>query len=130
MNRTLVHFEIPADDPNRLAEFYNRLFGWTVRKEERPMPYWSLETAPPGQGVNGGMYRRKSETHRPVNYFWVESVDEFSARVQTLGGEILVPKSLLPSLGYFAIARDPEGNVFGLWEENPATLLVDYTESG
>ena len=53
-NRTLAHFEIPADDPDRLAEFYTRLFQWTVRKEDRGVPYWSLETAPPGEGVYVG----------------------------------------------------------------------------
>ena len=78
----------------------------------------------------GSLCRRQSRERRPINYFRVESVDEFSAKVKALGGEIVVPKSLVPSLGYFAIARDPEGNSFGLWEENPGVILVEYTESG
>ena len=28
----VVHFEIPAEDPDKLAEFYTRLFGWQIDK--------------------------------------------------------------------------------------------------
>lgn len=32
MDHTIVHFEIPADDPERAARFYRELFGWDVGK--------------------------------------------------------------------------------------------------
>jgi len=36
-----------------------------------------------------------------------------------LGGKILVPKMAVPKTGYFALCMDTEGNVFGLWENDP-----------
>ena len=30
------------------------------------------------------------------------------------GGKILVPKQQIPTVGWFAIVADPEGNAFGL----------------
>ena len=59
MHHTPVHFEIPADDPEKLSGFYTSLFGWKIEKAPGPMDYWMLETAPEGQGVNGGMMKRQ-----------------------------------------------------------------------
>jgi len=55
----------------------------------------------------------------PVLYILVESVDEYSKKVQEAGGTIVVPKMAVPTVGYFAQALDTEGNVFAIWEENP-----------
>ena len=35
-----VHMDIAADDPERAARFYNRVFGWDITKLEVPVPYW------------------------------------------------------------------------------------------
>ena len=83
------------------------------------MEYWLIETAPESEGVNGGMMRREAPEQRPMNYVLVESVDEFSSKVTKLGGKVVVPKQEVPQMGYFAVAVDPEGNQFGLWEALP-----------
>jgi predicted enzyme related to lactoylglutathione lyase len=54
-----------------------------------------------------------------VDYFDVFSVLESSAKVEKLGGKILVPKTPIPKMGYFAVCIDTEGNVFGLYENDP-----------
>ena len=55
-----------------------------------------------------------------MDHFGVPSVDEYSAKVEKLGGKIVVPKSAVPGWGYFAICMDTENNVFGIFE-------ADYT---
>ena len=30
----VVHFEIPADNPDRVAEFYKKVLGWNIQKWE------------------------------------------------------------------------------------------------
>jgi predicted enzyme related to lactoylglutathione lyase len=49
-----------------------------------------------------------------VNYITVESIDESLKKVEKLGGKILVPKQQVPTVGWIAVAVDPEGNQFGL----------------
>jgi predicted enzyme related to lactoylglutathione lyase len=49
-----------------------------------------------------------------VNYITVEDVDEYLGKVTNLGGKILMPKQQVPTVGYIALALDPEGNQFGL----------------
>jgi len=128
LDRTIIHFEIPANNPEKLSQFYSNLFGWKIEKTSTPETgdYWSIETrAGTAQnmeksmttaGVNGGMMKRMDANQKPVNYIVVESVDDFSKKLQDLGGKIIIPKTPIPKMGAFAVGLDPEGNQVGLFE--------------
>ncbi len=122
MDRTIVHFEIPANNPEKLSGFYKDLFGWKFEKMSmgEQGDYWMIETKA-GQdsaGANGGMMKKMDPNQRPVNYVLVESVDDFTKKIQSLGGKITMPKTPIPSMGAFAVALDPEGNAFGVFESS------------
>ena len=51
-----------------------------------------------------------------LNYFGVKSVQEYSARVEQLGGKVIIPKSPVPGMGYMAVCADSENNSFGIFE--------------
>jgi predicted enzyme related to lactoylglutathione lyase len=125
MDHTIVHFEIPADNPERATKFYRELFGWDIQKfeSEGGPEYWLISTVPrdaKGQptrpGVNGGLMRRQHPTHPPVNYVGVESVDEYVRKAKRLGAEEYMPKTPVKGMGWFAYLKDTEGNVFAIWE--------------
>ena len=120
---TVVHFEIPADDVARARKFYGELFGWKIEKftGDTPMEYWMINTGrEEGQmGVDGGMLKREMPQQHTIMYIDVPSVDEATAKVKSLGGQLVVPKMAIPGMGYFAVCLDPENNGFGLWENNP-----------
>lgn len=113
---TIVHFEISAENVEKMRKFYSGLFGWKIERVEGPTEYYLIETAPEGKGVGGAMAKKEDPSQRPMNYILVESVDEYSRKVEELGGKIIVPKQTVPGTGHFAVALDPEGNTFGLWE--------------
>jgi len=46
LDHTIIHFEIPAEDVERLRKFYSHLFGWKIEKMPGPMDYWNIETVP------------------------------------------------------------------------------------
>jgi predicted enzyme related to lactoylglutathione lyase len=125
MDHTIVHFEIPAKNTEKLKKFYSGVFGWKIEKgsEEMsgPMEYWLIETVPVDKqqrpirlGVNGGMYKKQDEKMKQVNYIAVESADEYIEKIKKLGGKIINPKQEVPQVGWVAIAEDPEGNQFGI----------------
>ncbi len=123
MDHTIVHFEIPANDLEKLQKFYSDLFGWKIEKLPGDMEYWGILTVPVDDkgmpmrpGVNGGMMKKQMPEQKPVNYIAVESVDEYSKKVVALGGQIAVPKMEIPGMGWWAMALDPEGNQIGLFE--------------
>jgi predicted enzyme related to lactoylglutathione lyase len=122
---TIVHFEIPSDDIERSRKFYNDLFGWKFDKwsgsETMPegMEYWLISTVDDkgNKGLGGGMMKRQSPQQQGItNFFDVKSIQEYSARVEHLGGKIISPKMPVPGMGYFAVCTDTENNRFGIFE--------------
>ena len=49
-------------------------------------------------------------------FFDVKSVQEYSARVERLGGKVISPKMAVPGMGYMATCTDTENNGFGIFE--------------
>ncbi len=113
----VVHFEIAADDPERAASFYTKVFGWSIQKWGGPEEYWLAMTGPDKeQGINGAIMRRTSPGVTTVNSIEVASVDQFIAKITKAGGKILTPKTPIPGVGYFAYCQDTESNTFGIMQ--------------
>ena len=113
---TIVHFEVPADDVERAKKFYTDLFGWKIEKTPQ-MDYWMITTSGEKQ-VDGGMMKRQEPQQPITNYIDVASIDESAAKVQQLGGKVVVPKAAVPTYGWFAVCLDTENNVFALWQSD------------
>jgi uncharacterized protein len=129
---TIVHFEIPSDDIDRSRKFYIELFGWTIEKwpgsednqltsavTGQPMEYWMVTTTDEkgNKSLTGGMMKRQMPQHQGItNYIDVKSVQEYSTKVEQLGGKVIFPKHAVPGMGYFAICMDTENNGFAIWE--------------
>ena len=116
----VVHFEIPAKDPERAVEFYKKVFGWKIEKWDGPIDYWLVETGESGEpGINGAIHSAEN-FKTVVNTVGVESVDEYLEKVKQAGGRILIPKGPVPGVGYVAFAEDTEGNAFGIIGPDPS----------
>ncbi len=115
---SIVWFEIAADDVERAKTFYGALFGWKIEKFPGPMDYWHIDTGGSEGVPGGGLTKRQHPQHGITNYVGVPSVDQFAAKVQKLGGKVVMPKTAVPKMGYFAVCQDTENNMFGLWEAN------------
>jgi predicted enzyme related to lactoylglutathione lyase len=117
MKHQIVHFEIPADDVKRARAFYKELLGWQFSNPPGYDDYWAVDV---GEDACHGiaMMARQNPDHGPTNYIGVESVAGTLANVEQLGGSVLVPRSSVPGMGWFAHCQDTEGNVFALWEED------------
>jgi len=119
--KTVVHFEIPATDAERLAKFYQGVFGWRFEKALMPgMDYWLITTGPRGKSVGGGMYRRMGPEDVPRNFIHVERIDAAIRTFKAAGGTEVVGKMQVPGMGWSFIGADPEGNVIALWEPTMA----------
>lgn len=117
----VVHFALPADDPERAASFYRDVFGWTIKKWDGPMDYWLVSTGEEGApGIDGAIYPRRPEWGAYVNTVDVEDIDQAIAAVTAAGGEIVFPKQAVSGVGWLAYFRDPEGNPFGMLQADAA----------
>ena len=122
----LVHFEIHASDPARLLQFYGTVFGWTGQ-QWGDQPYWLLTTGPEDiAGINGAITQRRgppAEDGQAVNSFVnTIDVDDLDATLQDItqsGGSVAVEKMAVPGVGWLAYGKDPDGNIFGVMQEDP-----------
>lgn len=115
MNR-VVHFEIPADDPEKAVAFYERAFGWKVEKWDGAQEYWMVNTGEQGVPGIGGAIMRKYDNRGTVNTIDVDSVDAAVKKIEAAGGKVTAPKMAVPGIGYMAYCTDTEGNVFGIMQ--------------
>jgi predicted enzyme related to lactoylglutathione lyase len=118
----VVHFEFSADDPERAKTFFEGVFGWTFQEYEGPMEYWLVSTAGAGEegaaGIDGGMGKRPEMSESAVNTIGVEDLDTAIGKVTSAGGEIAMPRSAIPGVGWIAYFKDPEGNLWGLYQDD------------
>jgi predicted enzyme related to lactoylglutathione lyase len=115
----VVHFEIDAKKPDRAIKFYEKVFSWKIKKWEGPVEYYLITTGKESEpGIDGGLSRRTEPEPSTVNTIDVPSVDEFIKKVEASGGTIIRPKMAVPGVGYMAYFKDPEGNIFGMMEND------------
>jgi predicted enzyme related to lactoylglutathione lyase len=118
---TIVHFDIPADDPLRARKFYAGLFEWKFESvPEMQYDLFTTTSLDGTPGVGGGLGKRMDPSQRMMNYFGVPSVDAAAKKVKSLGGSLISEKMAVPGMGFLVNCVDTEGNRFGLWEENPS----------
>jgi predicted enzyme related to lactoylglutathione lyase len=124
----VAHFEIYADDPDKLGQFYTSLFDWTIERVPGMDYRWikTVETDAKGMpsqagGINGGMLKRPAgyEGREWVNYVNVESLEASIERAKKLGATVMKGKSPVPGMGWFAMLTDPQGNPFAIWQTDP-----------
>jgi predicted enzyme related to lactoylglutathione lyase len=114
----VAHFAINADDLNRARRFYEKVFGWRF-EAWGPPGFFKIATATgrdPGP-LGALQKRRELVAGERTNGFEctvaVADVDAVAAAVVAGGGTILIPRTLIPTVGHLIFFRDPEGNVVG-----------------
>jgi hypothetical protein len=118
-NNRVVHFEIPANQPEALTKFYSSLFGVEVPEAAMPGPeYWLCETGAEGPGINGAVMQRQHEQQPWMNYVDVASIDATMEEATKLGAQVALPRTPIPGVGAVAAIVDPQGNICGLWEQS------------
>ena len=116
----VIHFEVSAENPQRAIGFYSEVFGWEITKWPGPQDYWLINTGPKDKpGIDGGMFVRKGAVGH-VNTIDVPNVDDYAAKVTQLGGEVVVPKTPIPGVGYLVYCKDTEGSIFGIMHADPS----------
>ncbi len=113
--------EIGTTDSKAARGFYGDLFGWKYAKgdPDSPFPYWLIQRK---KKDLGGCYELMQEMLnqgvRPhwMSYVSVENADMAAERIKALGGNILMAPMDVMDHGRMAVAMDPTGAVFSVWQ--------------
>ncbi|SLN54397.1 VOC family protein [Roseisalinus antarcticus] len=116
-----VHFEIHGSDPAALVTFYGALFGWQFERYNDD-PYWMAATGA-GTGIDGAIMGRRgpapAEDGPVMGATIVMEVDDIDAALDkgvSLGARPAADKMAVPGMGWAAYQKDPDGNVYGMFQ--------------
>lgn len=113
VNGKICYLEIPAVDVSRSAEFYSRVFGWTLRQRGDGATAFDDTT---GQVSGAWVTGRPPQSPGLMVYIMV---DDAAATVESLkanGAEIVQPIGGDPG-ETTARFRDPAGNILAIYQE-------------
>jgi predicted enzyme related to lactoylglutathione lyase len=110
-------FQILSKDPQRAADFYSRVFGWTINADNA-LAYRAITTG----GIDGGIWPAPPEGHGLVQLFLeVPDVSAAAAKAADAEGSIVIPPTTLPGGDELAVIADPENIPFGLFKTRERT---------
>jgi len=126
----VVHFEMPAEDRKRMAEFYTSVFGWQTNQLGPEMGnYVTVMTTeadengrPRNPGaINGGFFQKSDDklSQYPSVVIAVDDIKKHVKKVEEAGGKVLGEPMDIPGVGLYASFLDTEGNRVSLLQPLP-----------
>jgi predicted enzyme related to lactoylglutathione lyase len=118
---SVVHFEMPYEDPDRLVKFYTQAFGWQMQKLGQDMRDYVIATTTetdenrmikkPG-AINGGFFPNKPDwpAQYPSVVIAVDDIKKAMKKVSDAGGKVLGEPMEIPGIGQHVSITDTEGN--------------------
>jgi uncharacterized protein len=111
MGSEVVHFEVTGKDGKALQRFYSEIFGWKL-DTNNPGGYGMVRD---GQKITGGIGAAAQGSPGGVTFYvHAEDAKDTLARVEKLGGRVLMPLTEVAPETRIALFADPEGHVIGL----------------
>jgi predicted enzyme related to lactoylglutathione lyase len=127
---SVVHFEMPYENRQRMTKFYQTAFGWRAQDLGPEMGNYVVVTTTESDGaghptkpgaINGGFYEKKPNW--PMQYpsvvIAVDDVKRSSEKITAAGGKVLGEPMEIPGVGQYVSFTDPEGNRVSLLQPLP-----------
>jgi predicted enzyme related to lactoylglutathione lyase len=134
----VVHFEMPAVDRERMAQFYTSVFGWQTQMMGPEMGEYvvvttteSDESGPKNPGaINGGFFPKKEDwpAQYPSVVIAVDDIEEAMNDVTNSGGKVLGEPMEIPGVGLYVSFLDTEGNRASMLKPAPRMAVRPQSE--
>jgi uncharacterized protein len=126
---SVVHFEMPYDDRERMARFYQDAFAWQTRMLGEEMGNYVLATTTesdengprkPG-AINGGFFPKRPDwpAQHPSVVIAVDDIRAAMKNVAGAGGKVLGEPMEIPGVGQYVAFFDTEGNRVSMLQPLP-----------
>jgi uncharacterized protein len=134
----VVHFEMPYEDRERLAQFYTQAFGWQMQKLGKDMGDYVIAATTetdenrmikrPGT-INGGFFPKKPDwpAQYPSVVIAVDDIQDAMKKVAAAGGKVLGEPMEIPGIGQYVSFTDTEGNRVSMLQ--PFPRMADLPKS-
>lgn len=116
----VCHFELPYDDRERIARFYQACFGWSLQMLGEEMGNYVVATTSSADvkpdahrgAIGGGFFPRKDDwpAQYPSVVIAVRDIAASMRQVNAAGGEVLGEPMAIPGVGQYVAFFDTERN--------------------
>jgi predicted enzyme related to lactoylglutathione lyase len=123
--------DVMTSDPEGARAFYSGLFGWELDVDSDPETGNYTTAQVRGKRV-AGLAGQPAEGMPTVwtTYFATDDVDKTAARIREHGGTVVMEPMTITDAGRMALAADPTGAMFGLWQAGTHTGAQLVNEPG
>ena len=134
----VVHFEMPAENTKRMADFYTKVFGWQTQVMGADMGNYVvvITSEPDSNGrpktpgtINGGFYpKQESASPNPSVVIAVYDIHESMKMITGSGGKTIGEPVNIPNVGWWVSFTDTEGNRSSILQ--PSMEMTDNKKEG
>jgi len=127
----VVHFEMPYEQRERMAKFYQQSFGWQTQMLGEEMGNYVLATTTEMNGrspktpgaINGGFFAKSPDwpAQYPSVVVAVDDIQVAMKQVTKAGGEVLGEPMEIPGVGQYVAFFDTERNRVSMLQPLPRT---------
>ena len=135
---SVVHFEMPYDNRERMAKFYELAFGWQTQMLGEDMGNYVLATTtetdangPKNPGaINGGFFPKKPDwpAQYPSIVIAVDDIKESVKKLTAAGGKVLGEPMEILGVGQYVSFTDTEGNRVSMLQPIPCNWHAPKSE--
>ena len=135
---SVVHFEMPYEDRERMAKFYRTAFDWHTQMLGEEMGNYVLatttetdESGPKKPGaINGGFFPKRPDwpAQHPSVVIAVDDVQAAMKKVAEAGGRVIGDPMEIPGVGQYVAFFDSEGNRVSMLQPNPRNWHAPKSE--
>ena len=119
-----------AADPAAAKEFYGRLMGWDWTEDSPEFGGYVNALRNGRQAAGLGPLTDPGDSPAWTTYFAASDAAATAERIRQAGGTVVVEPMEVGPMGTMVVARDPQGNPFGLWQSGTHTGAEVVGEPG
>lgn len=111
----IAHIEVPSSDLDQTKLFFNKVFGWEFKPFGKGYLLFNNH-----KGIMVGLRQVEKVNSGDTTVFHVNvpSIDETLKAVKESGGSVFKEKTVIPAMGWYALLKDPQGNIVGLYQKH------------
>jgi len=111
----IAHIEIPSTNLNTATDFFEKVFDWKFKPFGRGYLLYNTHNQ-----LTVGLRKVDSVSTGNATIFHIrtDNIDEILEKAEKEGGSIFKGKTVIPAMGYYALIKDPDGNIIGLYQGN------------
>lgn len=129
-NGTPCWVDYGAPDVDAAKRFYADVLGWSFTGGDPAYSGYLTCLARDREAAAIAPQQDPSDPPRWTTYFATDNADAAAERITDAGGTVLFPPMDVGPLGRMTVARDPQGQPFGLWQAGQHTGVRIYNEPG